>query len=231
MSVISIHQPNFLPWVGFFSKIVKSDAFVILDDVKCSKGSYFNRNRFSTNKEQDWFWLSVPIEKSNFHLNINEVFVDSSFIKNHKKYFEFEHLKKSKEKEVIKDLLQIYEKYEQQERFKLSDFNFDVIALLLKKIDAKTRILRSSEIDKDNNLKKQDLVIEIVKKLEGTCYLSGTGASIYQDCDTFLENNISLKYNEFEIKDSFLIKNECMSIFDVFLRDDLCQLKKSLISP
>lgn len=230
MSVVSIHQPNFLPWVGFFSKIVKSDIFVFLDDVKLSKGSYFNRNRFSTNKEQDWFWLTVPIEKSNFHLNINEVFVDSSFIKNHKKYFEFEHLKKSKEKEVINDLLQIYEKYDQQDRFKLVDFNFDVIDLVLKKINTKTRIIRSSTIEKDNDLKKQDLVIEIVKKLEGSCYLSGTGAKVYQDHSTFLENSILLKYNEFDVKDSFFIKNECMSIFDVLLREDLCQLKKSLIS-
>lgn len=231
MSIISIHQPNFLPWVGYFSKIVNSDIFVILDDVKCSKGSYFNRNRFSTNKEKDWFWLSVPVEKSNFHLNINEVTVNSDFIKNHKKYFELDHLKKSKEPEIINDLLKIYEKFEKDKFINLSDFNIELIDLILKRIDCKTKMIKSSEIDKNKQLKKQDLVIEIVKKLDGKCYLSGTGAEQYQDSLTFIENNIELKYNQFDINESSLIKGECMSIFDVFLRADLCQLKKNLTLP
>jgi hypothetical protein len=230
MSTVSIHQPNFLPWVGFFSKIVKSDIFVILDDVKCSKGSYFNRNRFSTSKEQDWFWLTVPVEKNNFHLNLNEVIVDSRFIKSHKKYFEIDHLKKSKEPDLIRQLLMTYEKYDNNENFKLIDFNIDVIELILRSIDCKTKVIKSSDIKKDNSLKKQDLVIEIVKKLQGSCYLSGGGAAAYQDQKSFLENDILLRYNEFDIRNSYIIKNECMSIFDVFLRDDVCQLKKSLTS-
>lgn len=231
MSVISIHQPNFLPWVGYFSKIVNSDIFVILDDVECSKGSYFNRNRFSTNKESDWFWLTVPIEKQNFHLNIKDVTVKSDFIKNHKKYFQLNHSKKTKEPEIINDLVRIYERFEKQKIFNLSDFNVEIIDLVLKKINCKTKIVKSSEINKNNQLKKQDLLIEIVKNLGGTCYLSGTGAETYQDSLLFFKNEIELKYNQFDINSLHLVNGECMSIFDVFLRSDLCQLKKNLTLP
>lgn len=228
MNTISIHQPNFLPWIGFFNKIVKSDVFIILDDVKCSKGSFFNRNRFSIKKNSDWFWLSVPIEKSNFHLNINDVYVDSKFINDHNKHFELFHLKNSKEPDLIKQLIEIYKKYNKNEKFKLIDFNIDAINLILRSIDCKTSIVKSSDIIKNNNFKKQDLIIEIIKKVKGTHYLSGMGAKSYQDINLFIKNGINLKYNEFIYDENFLIKNEHMSVFDFFLKENICQLKKNL---
>ena len=53
--VISIHQPNFMPWYPFFQKIQKCDKFVILTHCQFEKNGYQNRFNFN----DDWYTMSV----------------------------------------------------------------------------------------------------------------------------------------------------------------------------
>lgn len=57
--VVAIHQPNYLPWLGYFHKIAIADVFVFLDDVPFSKGSYTNRVKILANGQGRW--LSIPV--------------------------------------------------------------------------------------------------------------------------------------------------------------------------
>lgn len=57
--MVAIHQPNFLPWPGFFHKWQAADAFVILDTVQFHKHEWQNRNRIKT--AQGARWLTVPV--------------------------------------------------------------------------------------------------------------------------------------------------------------------------
>ena len=59
MTVVSIHQPEYLPWLGFFKKMMNSELFVFLDDVQFRKKGWQNRNRIRTNKGTAL--LSVPV--------------------------------------------------------------------------------------------------------------------------------------------------------------------------
>ncbi|MDH5414101.1 MAG: WbqC family protein, partial [Flavobacteriaceae bacterium] len=59
--VFSCHQPNFLPWVGYFHKIYNSDIFVLLDEVQYPKNSVANRNKIKS-AQGDQF-ITVPITK------------------------------------------------------------------------------------------------------------------------------------------------------------------------
>jgi len=49
--IVSIHQPNYLPWLGYFDKIKSSDCFVIFDDVQFPRGKnhFGHRNYIKTN--------------------------------------------------------------------------------------------------------------------------------------------------------------------------------------
>ena len=58
--IVSIHQPNYLPWGGYFFKIINSDLFIFLDDVQFSKNSFINRTKVTHNNE--YTWLSIPIK-------------------------------------------------------------------------------------------------------------------------------------------------------------------------
>ncbi len=66
MVVVAIHQPNFLPWLGYFDKVAKSDVFVFLDSVQAPKtgGSWLNRVRLAMNGEARW--VTAPIDRT-FH--------------------------------------------------------------------------------------------------------------------------------------------------------------------
>jgi len=57
--LVTIHQPNYLPWPGFFNKWMQSDAFVILDTVQFHKNDWQNRNRIKSINGASW--LSVPV--------------------------------------------------------------------------------------------------------------------------------------------------------------------------
>ena len=72
--IVAIHQPNFLPWLGFFYKMLKADLFVFLDNVQFSKNSYQNRVRIKTSQGQQW--LTIPVFHS-FGQLTNEVQINN----------------------------------------------------------------------------------------------------------------------------------------------------------
>ena len=64
---VAIHQPEHMPWLGFFHKMASVDLYIILDCVQYTKNNWQNRNRFMTSKGEI-FWLTVPVRIKG-HLN------------------------------------------------------------------------------------------------------------------------------------------------------------------
>ena len=82
MTIISIHQPVYLPWLGFFDKINHSDKFVFLDDVQYAKNGFQNRNKIRTSEGE--MWLTVPTKaKSNTLLRDVKIDESINWIKKH----------------------------------------------------------------------------------------------------------------------------------------------------
>ena len=93
--VLSILQPSFIPWIGYFDIIKKSDFVIFLDHVQFNKRSWQQRNSIKTPNGN--IFLTVPVHtKGKFHQKINEVkifnlgkkyhFLDKVFLKVLKKY-------------------------------------------------------------------------------------------------------------------------------------------------
>ena len=57
--IVGIHQPNYMPWLGFFDKMRRCDVFVLLDTVPYTKNGY--QNRCMIRGAQGGFWLTVPV--------------------------------------------------------------------------------------------------------------------------------------------------------------------------
>src|SRR3989338_1301971 len=73
--IVTIHQPQYLPWLGYFNKADHADVFIILDDVQFKKNDWQNRNRIRTS--QGWQWLTVPIFHD-FGQKITEVRINNN---------------------------------------------------------------------------------------------------------------------------------------------------------
>jgi hypothetical protein len=58
--IVSINQPAYLPWPGYFDRIARSDLHIVLDHVQFEKNSFTNRNRIRT--PAGWCWLTVPVQ-------------------------------------------------------------------------------------------------------------------------------------------------------------------------
>ncbi len=79
----------------------------------------------------------------------------------------------------------------------LVDINIDLIGFIIEILNINTKILRSSDLNIDHNLTKNDLLIQLCKKVNAETYLSGKGAQKYNDPELFKKNNIHLLYQEF----------------------------------
>lgn len=194
--IAAIHQPNYIPWLGYFYKIYKSDVFVILDDVQYSKRSYTNRNKIKT--PQGAIWLTVPINnKGSFELNINEIRTkdELQWKKNHihsikRNYTRSKYFKEFYE--VLRNI--ILEEYNS-----ISDLNTNLIRSICKILDINTKIILSSDLKVDG--KSTDRLINICKNIGTDTYLSGSGGANYQDKELFKKHNIRLTYSDFKAEE------------------------------
>jgi len=125
--IISIHQPNFLPWIGYFYKLVRSDIFVFLDNVQYTKNSFINRNRIKT--PQGALWLTVPVTFK-FGQLINEVRINNQtdWRKKHLKTLEMNYRKAKFFEEVFNRIKQIYYSKDWQN---LCEFNVSLMKILI----------------------------------------------------------------------------------------------------
>ena len=192
MKKVAIHQPNYLPWIGFFQKMALADIFVILDIVQFSKDSYTQRTKIRA--KEGWIWLTIPLEKKYYFRPINDIHLpqDEKWVKRHKMSIISNY---SKCKFVDGKFVDEYYsgKFEN-----LQEFNERGIFYLKDKFGIKTEIVRASELDIDDNLKSTDLLVEIVKKVGGNVYISGLGSGKYMEEGKFLMNDIKVGYFEFK---------------------------------
>ena len=128
MTIVSIHQPTYLPWLGFFNKIISSEKFVFLDDVQYEKNGYQNRNKIRTHEGD--IWLTVPVKTKSTTL-LKNVEIDYSFdwIKKHTKSIELNYSKTRFFNNYWDELKKIYNK----KHYNLITLNIDIINFLINK--------------------------------------------------------------------------------------------------
>lgn len=196
--IIAIHQPNYFPWLGYFSKLQKADAFVFLDNVDITlHSSKAITHRTKINFLGKPMWLTLPLEKTetkeisqlkiNFNINWQEKqiqIIKQAYAK--APYFN----------EVFPTITKLIYYNENN----LSKFNIYIIKEIAKLLQIKTAFYVASELGVIENNPTLRL-IKICKKLNGIVYLSGMGGKKYHNEPLFNQNNIEVKYTNFVVRE------------------------------
>ncbi len=188
---IAIHQPNYLPWLGYFYKISQSDVFVFLDDVQFSNQGMHNYTYLKTSNGP--YRLKYPVNQkfgddikqvsSKDEINWKKKHLDT-IASNYKKAPHFE--------EVFED----YKHILNQEYQDIVDLNTAFILFYANKMGINTQFVRSSELNIESN--RTEKIIDICKALGGNVYYSGTGAKAYQTNEEYDSQGIELRYSVFK---------------------------------
>jgi hypothetical protein len=188
---ITIHQPNFFPYPGFFHKLINVDTLVLLDDVQF-QFDLTNRNKIIT-KNNDWTRISIPTNKSNKFYPINKVEI------NNKINWKENNWKLIFDSYSDSPFFYIYEEYLKNLFLKdwkfLFDINYDTLKKTLNWLDLRINIVLSSTLNITGS--GTERLVNICKTLESNEYVSGIGGKKYLDENLFNSNNIKLSFQNY----------------------------------
>ncbi len=190
---IAIHQPDYLPYIGYFYKIYESDLFVYLDDALYSNShtGLTNQNRIKTPRGE--LKLKIPV-KQTMGDKINEVITkdDLGWKEKHLKSLWMNYKKSKHFDEIYSDMEHLL----RCDYKRISDLNVHIISYISKKLCISKEFINSSSLNITS--KKEERIIDICSKLKASDYLSGNGAKAYQVEEHFLERGITLNYTKFK---------------------------------
>lgn len=192
--IIAIHQPNYIPWLGYFYKLARAERFVFLDMVPCPDASFVNRNSIKT--PNGAALLTIPVFKSGRSGQlINQVETDNAkkWSSRHLKILQFNYGRAPFFREVFARLEPHYRL--RGDRSNLAQFNMRVIGEIASYLKIQTPTFCASALGVSGT--KVNLNLDICKLLGATAYLAGLGAKNYQDDEPFRDAGIDPRYSPF----------------------------------
>jgi len=196
--MVIIHQPDFIPWMGLFHKIMSAQQVIIFDSVQISSGkSYSSRVKILLNGQE--YWMSIPIKRSgNFGQKIFEVEI-LDFKINWKKNLGT--IKQAYAKtNHFTEIYQYLEEFLNQDYQFLSQFNQAFMEKTTVKLGGKDiQFLNSSHKPElvASESKRTDYIIETCKVFDVKDYISGVGCLTFLEEEKFKENVINITFQDF----------------------------------
>lgn len=191
--IVSINQPAYLPWLGYFDRVANSDLHIVLDNVQFEKNSVTNRNRVRT--ASGWSWLSVPVlTKGRFgELVFDRIEIDhtSKWAKKHFMALQTNYSRSA----YYSRYSDYFHEFYQQDWIYLTPMLQESTRYLLQELGIQTQQLKSSELSPQS--KKADLILELCIKVGATTYLSGPFGRDYLNEGAFEKAGIELKYHDY----------------------------------
>lgn len=192
-TVVAIHQPNYLPWLGYFWKLARADFFVFLDDVQFTKGGYTNRVQIDAAGEARWLTLPVRV-----HLGqrIDEITLSRPDWRAAHLDTLATHYRRAPHFATIRDWL--HDAFASAPERHLGAINRHLIEKTAAALKLETRLFSSSALDTGTAQGTARLVRIVEAAAPGATYLAGRGADAYQDQVAFSQAGIALARTDFD---------------------------------
>jgi len=188
--VVAVHQPNYFPWIGYFHKIHESDAFVWLDDVQYTSGSWINRNRLKT--PDGWAWLTVPVENSDDPISQIRIATQENWRSEHWKTISHNYGAANHYDDWKQFLRETFD----QEWDCLAPLNRHLVDEVCERLRLETSFVSAASLGIDAVGSQR--IAALCDELDADVYLCGMGADEYMDEADFENVGVRVEYQSFE---------------------------------
>jgi len=187
---IAIHQPQYLPWLGYLDKLDQSDVFVLLDTVQFKKNEWQNRNRIRT--AQGWQYLTVPVLHE-FPQRMDRVRINNQidWRRKHMQALETHYVKAPYYQRYGPAFRELYARDWEC----LAPLNEAVLSVLNDAFGISTRMVRASQYEAREE--QTGRLVDLCKAVGGDRYLAGAGGRDYMDVAQFEAAGIAVEFQEF----------------------------------
>jgi len=226
---VGIMQPYFVPYIGYWQLMNLVDKYVIYDDVNFIKGGWVNRNRIVNNGKIQFF--NVPMVGASPNKLINEVQVNTNpnIQKKNLRIIEAAYRKAP----YYSDVYPVLEKIICSSEETLASYLISSIYSIADYLNIKTEFIVSSSIEKNNELRGQDKVLEICEKTGSTEYYNAIGGMELYSKNDFSDRGIVLKFVRTKPTEYKQFSDEYypnLSIIDVMMFNDIPRIREMLES-
>jgi len=189
--IYSVHQPHYLPYLGYLAKVFQSDVFVFLERVQYVRREYQNRNKIKS--PDGAVWLTIPV-KGEYKTRIDQMTPDDSkpWRENH-----IETLRRFYAKADYLPELEGFQQVLKEPGANLAELLMRTTAYFLDRFGIQT--VRKSQAELEPLPDEPNLrIVEIGKKLGATVYLAGAGGREYMNLAPFTSAGIEVHFQEFQ---------------------------------
>jgi hypothetical protein len=162
---VAIHQPNYLPWCGYFAKLKACEIFIFLDDAQMSKSSYVQRTKMRSPVGDQW--LTLPARIHNTPRIADVSFADSRWPRKHVATIGQVYRKAP----FFDEVMRVIEPAYASPGINLSTFNRRLIESVGRYLGIERQVCLISELNVASTGDQR--LVELTRKVRGTHYISG----------------------------------------------------------
>lgn len=194
---VSIGQPAFLPWLGYFNRLLLSDLHIVLDSVNLdanSKTKFTNRNKIRT--PDGWRWLTVPLQTKHLHgraiIKSLKISAEPRWADKMWRTIEANYKRAPYFGAYAADV----EAALKREGDDFSPLVNDMTRTLLRCFDIDRKLLFSSDLSASGT--KDDLILNLCREVGATSYVSGPFGRDYLIREKFEQARIELLFHDYK---------------------------------
>jgi hypothetical protein len=189
---VAIIQSNYIPWKGYFDIIRDVDLFVFYDDVQYTVRDWRNRNKIKGRDGE--LWLTVPVPADSRDRRVQEVTLpEAGWAAKHWKTLTY-YYEKAPHFRRYRDFFEHV--YMERRWERLSELNQFVIQAIARDfLGIQTRFVTSDTLAPEG--KKQDRLLDVLRKVGASAYLSGPAARDYIEPAAFEQADIDLYFKDY----------------------------------
>lgn len=192
--IVAVHQPHFLPWLGYLDRMRHADLFIVLDHVQFERRNYQNRTRFRMNGEAQW--LTVPVVQQSQKEIITGKRIDNTDTRGwgarHFQTLRHAYRQAPHFKDYAGELQALLERRWDR----LADLDQATLDFLREALDIRTPLVSSTSLAPAGA--KSELILELCKAVGADTYLAGMGGSrAYLDREKFAAEGVNIAWQDF----------------------------------